>query len=230
MLGQHHHRAQPLADARGDRLAEHPEARDAMCRSASSAWPKPQQVLRARLTYAGTKLRLQHRARRLLVVADGQRRRQHGAADARRAGRPGVEGRHAALAVGFIGAPAARRLAHHHRQPVGRRWRWRSSRRSSRARRSPASRAPAWARAGRGGLEQVAAHRAADAAGAPHQAIAFGAPARRQPAQQHDAPALAGRRQRHARRHAAGHAASRGSRCSRSPRSRSRRRSRAGYA
>ena len=39
---------------------------------------------------------VQHRGRRLLVVADGQRRRQRGAPDPRRARRPGLEGRPAA--------------------------------------------------------------------------------------------------------------------------------------
>jgi uncharacterized protein YfaS (alpha-2-macroglobulin family) len=78
-----------------------------------------QQILRARLTYAGTTLRVQHRGERLLVVADGQRRRQRGAADPRRGRRPGLEGRPAAHGRRQPGAAAQRRLADDDREPVG---------------------------------------------------------------------------------------------------------------
>ncbi len=62
---------------------------------------------------------VQHRGERLLVVADGQRRRQRRAPDPRRARRSGVEGR-SAEDGGRLARPAApRRLAHHHRQPLG---------------------------------------------------------------------------------------------------------------
>jgi hypothetical protein len=78
------------------------------------------QILKSRLSWQGTKGHLQHRAERLLVVADDQRRRQHRAPDAGRDGRPGLEGRHGPPGQRFHRAPAARCLAHHHGQPLGR--------------------------------------------------------------------------------------------------------------
>ena len=75
-------------------------------RIATRRLDEAQQILRARLTYAGHDAEVQHRARRLLVVADGQRRRQRRAPDPRRARRPGLEGRHAAP-----GASAASRAS-----------------------------------------------------------------------------------------------------------------------
>ena len=48
-----------------------------------------EQILRARLNVQGTRAGLLHRARRQLVVADGQRRRQQRAHDPRGAGSPG---------------------------------------------------------------------------------------------------------------------------------------------
>ena len=77
------------------------------------------QILRARLSYQGTKLLLQHRARRLLVVADAERRREPCAPHACRDGQPRLEGRHGPPGQRFHRPPAGRRLAHHHRQPVG---------------------------------------------------------------------------------------------------------------
>ena len=62
---------------------------------------------------------VQHRGERLLVVADGQRRRQRGAPDPRRARRPGLEGRPAAHGRRQPRAPARRRLADDDRQPLG---------------------------------------------------------------------------------------------------------------
>ena len=62
---------------------------------------------------------VQHRGKRLLVVADGQRRRQRRAPDPRGARRSGVEGRAAEDGGGRACPAASRRLAHHHRQPLG---------------------------------------------------------------------------------------------------------------
>jgi hypothetical protein len=117
--GQHHHRAQPVAHQRGDRLAQHPEARER--RAAAPAAPGGgQQRAEGAPVLPGHQAHLQYRAGRLLVVAHDQRRRQHRAAAAQRDGRPGLEGRHRQAGQRLHRPPAERRLAHHHRQPVGR--------------------------------------------------------------------------------------------------------------
>jgi hypothetical protein len=107
--GQHHHCAQPVAHACGDRLAECPETRGRRARARqahgrSHADPaQPHQL-------PGHQDHLQHRAGRLLVVADAKRRRQHRAPDAGRDGRPRLEGRH---------GPPGQRL---HRPPAAGAW------------------------------------------------------------------------------------------------------------
>ena len=77
------------------------------------------QILRGRLVYGGTTLQLQQRGGRLLVVADGQRRRQRRQADPRRARRPGLARRSAEDGRRHAGAPAARRLADDDGQSLG---------------------------------------------------------------------------------------------------------------
>ena len=67
------------------------------------------------------------------MVADGQRRRQRRAADPGRARRPGWKDDLPRLVVGSLGRQQRRRLADDDRQPVGRRWRSRSSRRASKS-------------------------------------------------------------------------------------------------
>ena len=116
---EHHHRAQPVADACGDRLDQRAQAGAgrAAARAApgrGDADPQGPPVL------PGHQAAVQHRAAGLLVVADAERRREHRAPDAGRAGRPRVEGRHGAPGQRLHRAPAGRRMAHHHGQPVGR--------------------------------------------------------------------------------------------------------------
>ncbi len=119
MLGMHHHRAEPVAHHRGDRLAQHLEARER--RAAAPAAPRrSEQRAEGAPVVPGHQADLQHRAGRLLVVADDERRRQHRAPAAQRDGRPGLEGRHRQARQRLHRPPAERRLAHHHRQPVGR--------------------------------------------------------------------------------------------------------------
>ena len=116
-LDQRH--AQRLADRGGDRLAEHPASACRQSPTAPSASTK-----RSRSCAPATDLRrhdayVQHRGRRLLVVADGQRRRQRGAADPRRARRSGVAGRAAEDGRRQPRTPARRRVADDDRQPLG---------------------------------------------------------------------------------------------------------------
>ncbi len=95
MLGSINVVPEHLADGGGDRLAQHPAPRRRHPRSRApprrgAADPARAPDLRRH------DAEVQHRGERLLVVADGQRRRQRGAPDPRRARRPGVEGRPAA--------------------------------------------------------------------------------------------------------------------------------------
>ncbi|VWX56520.1 conserved hypothetical protein [Burkholderiales bacterium 8X] len=116
---QHHRRAQPMADQRADRLARHPEAgtrRSAPGRAAGRGGQRSQ----VPALVPGHQGALQHRTRRPLVVADDQRRRQHGKAAARGDGRCGLEGRHRQAGERLHRPAAQGCLAHHHRQPVGR--------------------------------------------------------------------------------------------------------------
>ena len=78
-----------------------------------------QQILRGAADLRRNDAQVQHRGERLLVVADGQRRRQRGAPDPRRARRPRVEGRAAAHGHRQPVAPARRRLADDDREPLG---------------------------------------------------------------------------------------------------------------
>ena len=78
------------------------------------------QILQVAPVLPGHQAGVQHRKRRLLVVADGQRRCQHRAPDAGRDGRCGLEGRHGPAGQRLHRPPAKRRVAHHDGQPLGR--------------------------------------------------------------------------------------------------------------
>ena len=118
MLGSINLVPNTLADGGGDRLAQHPEAR----RRHPGAREAPR---RGRPDPARPPHLCRHddevqqRGRRLLVVADGQRRRQRGAADPGRARRSGLEGGPAADGRRQPVAPARRRLADDDGQPLG---------------------------------------------------------------------------------------------------------------
>jgi hypothetical protein len=111
-------RAEHLADGGGDRLAEHPAPRRR--HPGSRASPRRSAADPARAPdLRRDDAAVQHRGERLLVVADGQRRRQRGTPDPRRGRRPGLEGRPAAHGRRQPGAAAQRRLADDDREPVG---------------------------------------------------------------------------------------------------------------
>ncbi|MCK7580769.1 MAG: hypothetical protein MZV65_37460 [Chromatiales bacterium] len=63
LLGSISHRAQPLADLGGARLARRPAARRRRCRERSARLSEAEQILRARLNFAGHDAGLLHRAR-----------------------------------------------------------------------------------------------------------------------------------------------------------------------
>ena len=133
MLGQHHHRAEPVADGGGDRLAQRPQARADDAARATSASRRPQQILRARLTYQGTTLRFSteesdawwwlmnsadaNAARLLLAVLDD----------------PAWKDDMPRMVRGSLGRQRGGAWLTTDGQPVGRRSRWTSSRPASRA-------------------------------------------------------------------------------------------------
>ncbi len=129
--------AEPLADGRGDRLAQHPASRRRHSRAGEAAGrgpADPAEPPHLRRHDA----EIQHRGRRLLVVADGQRRRQRGATHPRRAGRSRAGATTCRAWSWAASAVSATARGRRRRPTCGARSRSTSSRRSSSRRRSPA--------------------------------------------------------------------------------------------
>ncbi len=116
---QHHAGAPAVAHARGDRLGPDPPAHAGRAGARPAPGRGPADPAQPPVV-PGHEARLQHRAGRPLVVADAGRRREHRAPAARRARRAGLAGRHGAPGQRLHRAPAGRRLADHHGQPLGR--------------------------------------------------------------------------------------------------------------